>query len=280
MGFFSVNRFEEPGKGVDKDAPEKRRFFLFWEIVWRKLGKLISLSLLYTVMCIPVVTIGPATAGFVYVLRNFATREPTFVVHDFFDAFKKNWKSSFVVSLLDALVILLLGTAIPFYYSAVSQSTIFYIPLAVCLSGAFIAVMMNYYIYLMVVSLDLKLRLIIKNAFLLSCAAIKTNIITSLIVAVFVLGAYLTFPYLTIMYLIFMALIGFGFLGLVICFNSYRQILKYIVDPFYEKQSRVTPIDEQEEEANEEDEPIFKDIGSKEVPVKIDRKKHKNKTIR
>lgn len=280
MGFFSINRFDEPGKGVDKDAPEKRRFFLFWEIVWRKLGKLIALSLLYTVMCIPIVTIGPATAGFVYVLRNFATREPTFVVHDFFDAFKKNWKNSLIVSLLDAAVILLLGTAIPFYYSAVSQSSFFYIPLAICLSGAFIAIMMNYYVFLMVVSLDLKLRLIIKNAFLISCAAIKTNIITSLIVAVFVLGAYLTYPYLTILYFIFMALIGFGFLGLVICFNSYRQILKYIVDPFYEKQSRVTPVDEQAEEPEEDNEPIFKDIGSKEVPVKIDRKKHRNKTIR
>lgn len=280
MGFFSINRFDEPGKGVDKDAPEKRRFFLFWEIVWRKLGKLMGLSLLYTLMCIPVVTIGPATAGFTYVLKNFATKEPTFAVHDFFDAFRKNWKKSFVVSLLDAVVIVLLGTAIPFYYSALSQSAFFYLPLAVCLSGAFIAIMMNYYLYLMIVSLDLKLKLIIKNAFLISCAAIKTNIITSLIVAVFVFGAYLTFPYLTIFYFIFMAIIGFGILGLAICFNSYRQIIKYIVDPYYEKQDRVTSLEEGEQENVEDNEPIFKDIGSSEVPVKIDRKKHRNKTIR
>lgn len=276
MGFFTVNRYETPGKGVDKDAPQKKRFFLFWEIFARKFWKLIPLSLLYTLMCLPVITIGPATAGLTCVLRNFATEQPTFVWSDFFDAFKKNWKNSFIVSLLNALAILLLVTAIPFYYSAVSQSMLFYIPLALCLSAAFIAVMMNYYIYLMVISLDLKLRLIIKNAFLLSCAAIKTNILTSITVFVFVLLAVLTFPYLTYMYIIFMAVIGFAFLGLVICFNSYPKIMKYIVDPFYEKVNRLKPLDEAEEEKPE---PIFKDIGSKEVPVIIDKKKYKNKTI-
>ena len=34
----------------------------------------------------PIVTIGPATCGLVYILRNFANEKPVFMVSDFFDA--------------------------------------------------------------------------------------------------------------------------------------------------------------------------------------------------
>lgn len=274
MGIFSINRFDKPGPGLDKNEPEKKRFFLFWDIFFRKFWKLIPLSLLYAVFCLPIITIGPATAGFTYVLRNYSQQQHSFMLSDFWDAFKKNFKYSFIVSVLDALIIVLMVVAIPFYYDLVEQNTMFYVPFAVCLSGAFVALMMNYYIFLMIVSLELNLKQMIKNAFLLSIAGIKSNIITTIIVLLFVAGAILTFPYLTIFYYLFMAVIGFSFLGLLICFNSYQHILKFVVEPYYAKQARLEPIEEKEEE-----EPIFKDMGREETPVKITKKRKSKKTI-
>ena len=102
MGFFS-NMYNKEGPGVDKDAPQKHRFFLFFELYFRKFWQLITLNLIYFVFCIPIVTIGPATAGFTYVLRNFSREEHSFVWMDFFDNFKKNFKQSFIVSLLNLL---------------------------------------------------------------------------------------------------------------------------------------------------------------------------------
>ncbi|MDO5397364.1 MAG: hypothetical protein Q4G33_05485 [bacterium] len=38
------------GKGVDKNAPKKKGFFLFWDIVWHKLGKFIQANVLYSLL--------------------------------------------------------------------------------------------------------------------------------------------------------------------------------------------------------------------------------------
>jgi uncharacterized membrane protein YesL len=41
-------------------------------------------------LCLPIIFIGPATAGFAHLMRNFATSRPVFVVSDFKDTFKEN----------------------------------------------------------------------------------------------------------------------------------------------------------------------------------------------
>ncbi len=52
MGFFSRS-YDKPGKGVDPDAPQKRSFFRFFDIFWRKIGKFFQLNLIYTLTLIP-----------------------------------------------------------------------------------------------------------------------------------------------------------------------------------------------------------------------------------
>ncbi len=48
MNLFKKLYLKE-GKGIDKDEPEKRAFFRFWEIVWLKRFKLVAINLLYFV---------------------------------------------------------------------------------------------------------------------------------------------------------------------------------------------------------------------------------------
>lgn len=72
MAFFGLFNYSKPGPGVDKNGPKKKRFFLFFELYFRKFWKMIELNLLFLVCCIPIVTIGPAIAGMTYVLRNYA----------------------------------------------------------------------------------------------------------------------------------------------------------------------------------------------------------------
>ncbi len=52
MGFFTPS-FDKPGKGIDKDAPQKRSFFRFFDIVSRKFWKLGSLNMLYVLTALP-----------------------------------------------------------------------------------------------------------------------------------------------------------------------------------------------------------------------------------
>lgn len=46
MGLF--NSYLKPGKGVSKDEPEKKGFFLYWEIAFRKFSKILGANAVYT----------------------------------------------------------------------------------------------------------------------------------------------------------------------------------------------------------------------------------------
>lgn len=51
MGFFGGG-YDKPGKGIDKDAPKKKGFFLYWDIVFRKFWKLLGLNAMYALTSI------------------------------------------------------------------------------------------------------------------------------------------------------------------------------------------------------------------------------------
>ncbi len=52
MGLFS-NRFEKAGPGVDPDAPQKRSFFRFFELFFRKFTRFVKVNLMYSLVMIP-----------------------------------------------------------------------------------------------------------------------------------------------------------------------------------------------------------------------------------
>ena len=45
MGLF--RSYENAGPGIDPNAPKKKPFFRFWELLWRNLGKLFLLNILF-----------------------------------------------------------------------------------------------------------------------------------------------------------------------------------------------------------------------------------------
>lgn len=56
MGLFSIN-YSKPGPGVDKDAPQKKGIFRYFEIFFRKFWKLLQLNLIYVICSIPLLLI-------------------------------------------------------------------------------------------------------------------------------------------------------------------------------------------------------------------------------
>lgn len=251
------------GKGVKKETMQKKRFFLFWELVFRKITKLCLLNLIYVLCCIPVVTIGPATAGLMYVLRNMANEKPVFVAHDFFDAFKKNFKPAFFAGIIVLLVFAIAIFSGTFYISLGSsdiqnffgmdaQMTATFGTVAAIVSfvAGFFMMFMSYYIYLLIVTVDLPLKKIFKNSALLAIAGFKTNIITTFFVIVIVgvcLLGLLIVPinfFVTILLLVFLI----AFIHFIIAFNSYQYIKKYVTDPFYQAKGEKAPDDPVESE--------------------------------
>ena len=54
MGLFSYKSYYKPGKGIEKDAPEKNAFFRFFEIYGRKFWRFIEVNAIYLLILLPI----------------------------------------------------------------------------------------------------------------------------------------------------------------------------------------------------------------------------------
>ncbi len=81
-----------------------------------------------------------------------------------------------------------------------SGSKVYYIFFAITLSIGVIALIMNFYIFPMLVSTNLSLKNVLKNSLALSVVALKTNIITTLILAAVIAVYVLVFMFVSIKY--------------------------------------------------------------------------------
>lgn len=286
MALFGMFNYSKPGPGVDKDAPKKKRFFYFFELYFRKFWKLVQLNLLFCVCCLPIVTIGPAIAGMTYILRNFAQERPVFMVSDFWDAFKSNFKQGFCIWLIDTLVTGVSTVAFAWYFINSGLSWAMAIPLGLCILAEILLMFMRFYTYLMVVTVDLPVKHIIKNAAIFSFLGAKTNFITLFFVLLIGVPLALFFP----ISLVLIVPIGITTIGFIVVYNSYPYLVKYIIEP-HERQVRAElgedddddeyeDDDEDEDDEEDDDAPIFTDIGSREVAVEPQKKGGKQKVIR
>lgn len=228
--------YNKAGPGVAK-GPKKNGFVLFFEIYFSKFWKLIQLNLLYLICCIPIVTFGPATAALTKVLKNYSQERHAFLYSDFFEAFRKNFKQSFFIGLIDVVLIVAFYFSIPYYAGVAMGKSSFTILFSISLCIMLTIIMMHFFIYLMIVSTTLKLSDILKNSLILAISEMKKNAITLLIAIAVIAPLYLFFPYSIFVIPFF----PFSFLGLVICFNSYPIVRKVVIQPFYDKKGELNP---------------------------------------
>ena len=261
--------YEKAGSGVAKESQKKKAFFDFLEMYFRYCGRLVKLNILTFIFCIPVVTIGPALAGMTRVLRNYTLDKSAFIFHDFWKGFSNNWKQSLPVGLLDTLFAVSAVTALRVYpamgdaaVEAGKSGTIYTVFCVLSVSFAVTLLIMNFYIMPMIVATDLSLKNIVKNSFYLTCVSLKRNIITLLVIAAVVLlllisgtGALLLIP-----------LWALTFVGFVIMYNSYPQIQKYVINPYYEERGMDNPEYDYLKPLSA-DESVFTDRGGEEAPI-------------
>lgn len=279
MALFGMFDYEKAGSGVAKNAPKKKAFFAFWELYFRKFWKLIQLNFITFLFCLPIVTIGPALAGMTKVLRNFVLEKNSFIFHDFWKGFSQNLKKSIPVGLLDILFTVSAMAALKVYpemaKNAESGGTVYIVLCVISVSFAMTLLMMNFYIMPMVVATDLSFTNIIKNSFYLTCVALKKNIITLLLVALVVFIIIIS-ALLHVTTLILVPIWPISFLGFLIMFNSYPQIQKYVINPYYEERGEENPEYSYLKPLSEED-AVFVDKGGEEAPIESGKSKSKPK---
>jgi len=270
-GFFGFFDYSKPGPGVPKNAPPKKRIVIFFEVLWRKLWNLVHVNLIFSIfnlpalallfistqflipdvlfgdvevdfylrimisaffMCLAIPTFGPAQAGLTFVLRNYSREEHAFIWGDFKEHMGKNLKQGLAVCLIDFVVFALLCIALHFYGQMIAEQPWAVILFVIILIAFLLFVMMHFYLYPMMVTFQVTVKQLYKNALIFAVLKFFKNLGFLLIIAAITFAAFI----ITVLGVLLYFLILPALIGLISNFYSYPTLKKYIIDKLEEQQ--------------------------------------------
>lgn len=275
MGLFSQwqDRHNRPGPGVDKNAPQKKSFVVFFEILGRKFWKLCIANLLYLVAFLPILTRGLADAGLANITRSYAREKHAFIGSDFLETIKKNWKQALPVGIINNLLTVVIVFAVSMYYQpAANGNTMAFIGLALTMSVYVVFTVMKYYVPFLLITFKYNLRQLYRNALLFVGVGWKPNLVVSLVLLLCygLMGLLLLLPNsLGIAFIFIIYLFVFpAFRSFLIQFAIFPTVRRVVIDPYYEKhpyedieKRRELGLEVPETENEEKEESIFVDRG-------------------
>ena len=309
--------YESAGSGIAKNAPQKKPFFRFWELVGRKFWKLMEVNMLMCLTFIPLIAgiaavvflaetqttlaliiagvcavifaviFGPSIAAVTKILRYFTLEKPCFLIDTYVKTFKSSFKQALPLGLIDLLVASSVASGsyiYPLFIKVLNENgggspIFYYVMFILTLSIAIAVLMMSFYGYLMIVSTDLTFKNILKNSLALSIIALKKNLITLVLTAV-VMGVFVLLTLYFPFAMIFVWIfVPTAYVAFMIVFNCYPVIQKYVINPYYAQRGELSPEMEFSETAGEN---LFEDQGGKEKPIepaKKDKSGKKRKII-
>lgn len=179
---------------------------------------LASAAMSTIILLVPCLAIaGPPTAGVTYVLRNWARDEHAWSWSDFKDKMKENWKQGALMMLINGVALLLLVININFY--TLQPGTMIFVLLKyfiIVISVIYGA--MNLVMFPLIVTYDLKMKHVVRNAFIMTMAELPKAVGIFAICAVWVFLCV----YYSLMFLIPVFIIGFTLpMFLAVSFANY-----------------------------------------------------------
>lgn len=203
---------------------------------------------LFGLSALVIFTWGLVSVGTTYIMRNIVRREPVFMWYDFWYAIKHNLRQGMILGIIDLLICGLLTYDVIFFYYNIGSflnNVMFYMSLFVTL----VYLLMRFYMYLFVVTFDLKLWQVIKNSFIFAFLGLKRNILALLgLVAVGLINYGVFLMYIPLGILLPFT-ITFSTGAFMACYAAFPKIKELMIDPY-----------SKENEAPAE-EPVFRDMG-------------------
>ena len=156
-------------------------------------ARVYSLAFTYLLILWPLIAItGPATAGMSYVSRNWARGQHSFMVSDFWEHARKNWKQALCVSTITgALPVLLLF--LWRFYGALAESNRY--TYSIVLIAALLWLLMLQVVYTMMVTYKLTLRQLLGNAMRMALGKLPLFLGLRLLTSILPLGIAFVFLY-------------------------------------------------------------------------------------
>lgn len=167
-------------------------FFNVDNVVFSTINKIVDmvlLSIIFIVVCLPIITIGPAITALYYVIVKVIRRERSYVFREFFKSFKRNFKQSFIINLIFILMYFILYIDLQ-YANAIAGMP------GVVLKGIFFAILfltaaINIYIYPVLSRFEVSIKQLFKNSFFMSIRHLPFTILMFIIVGLFLFVSWL-----------------------------------------------------------------------------------------
>lgn len=306
-----------------KEKPQKKRvFFHFFETYFSKFWGLCFLNVVYAISFVPILfslaaldlilyttsfqefrqlmplfgliiavvgalLTGPITAAMTYMMRNYHRGDKnTALFADFFRQFRSNYKQAVFFGLLDSVAFSALCLILPLVINLLRGDALSTLQTIVLCLGAlvsFIYFSMRPYIYLMTVTVNLKVPQILRNALFFAFLGVKNNLLILVVYALSLLPTYLGVRYFfltetlsmnSMWMLLGLAAIwlffGFAFVWFASVTCAYAPFDRYLLQPDPAAQDAETPAPDGEYAPDELDEPADED------PVDADADAQKN----
>ena len=141
-------------------------------------------------------TFGYVNTGTTYIIRNMIKGEPIFMWEDFWYAIKRNKVQGMLLGILDAIVSALAVYDVYFFYLNTGASNMMNVMFYASILIAVLWFFMRFYMYILMITFDLSIFKILKNALIFSLVGFKRNILAALGIA-----AMLGIQYLLLIYI-------------------------------------------------------------------------------
>ena len=187
----------------------------------------------YSLILTAIVTIlwgtGPVTAGYTYLLRNFAREEHVWLVSDFFEKAKECFKLGITVLLTD-IAIMFLGINAASIYIAMIKSGVGFAKLAFGVLIFLLAIytFMHYYVYEFGVTFENRVKKTLKNSYIMAIATLPANLFLTLFVAVLTFFAFS--PLAPFAIILLLLILWISFMRFPIDFYTARLIKRRFID--------------------------------------------------
>ena len=186
------------------------------------------------ILVVFVLTYGLQKVGSVYVTRGLVRGDSVFILSDFFYAIKKNWKQGILLGVIDCVIIGVLAHNLMFFFTAAPSglnSFIYVLTIALII----LYTVFRFYTYLMIVTFNIRLDKVFKNALIFTVVGIKRNILA--LIGLVIVTAIALIPMLLLLQfglgvaLVLPLIYYLGVCSFIYTYAAYPVIKKYMIDP-------------------------------------------------
>lgn len=201
------------------------------------------------------VTFGWQNVGASYVLRNMVRGEPVFLFSDYFYAIKRNLRQGFLMGLLDVLLLFLVGFDL-LYFSGLTGTFWMDVCYWAVLVIGILYFFMRFYIYLMLITFELSIKKILKNALIFTTLGVKRNLMGALgivgwtaanvVLFLLLINVNIAIP------MILPVIYYLSFTSFTSAYAAYPVIERYMITPYQKQDEEV----EEETDGEDAEEPV------------------------